>query len=318
MDQQARAEAPRIAGEEIRSNFVKSIILIVILVAIVIGLSLWIGEELRDREMGLIIGLVVTLVVIPIQILTAKFAILGMARGRKADPGNLRERRAIHIVEGLAVSAGLSRTPPLYIIPSSVPNAFASGMGEGDAFVAVTSGLLGMMDDQELEGVIGHEIGHIVHRDIMLNQLVVGLISTILILAFILERIFLSKALSGGGRSRSRNNNGGGAAAILILIAAAILIRPLAGLISHLLQMAISRKREFAADAYSVRVCSYGEGLARALEKLDRDSEPYSSEEKESLGGSNLAAMYINFPGEFLFSTHPPIAERVRRIRNTF
>lgn len=318
MPQQAQVEAPRLAGEEIRSNFTKSIILIVILVAIVIGLSLWIGEELRDREMGLIIGLVVTLVVIPIQILTAKLVILGMARGRAADPENLRERRAIHIVEGLSVSAGLSRTPPLYIIPSNVPNAFASGMGEGDAFVAVTSGLLDMMDDQELEGVIGHEIGHIVHRDIMLNQLVVGLISSILILAFILERIFLSKALSGGGRSRRSSNNGGAGAVILVLIVAAILIRPLAGLISQLLQMAISRKREFAADAYSVRVCSYGEGLARALEKLDHDDKPYSSEEKESLGGSKLAAMYINFPGEFLFSTHPPIAERVRRIRNTF
>lgn len=317
MNQPARLEAPRIAGEEIRSNFVKSVILIVLLVGIVIGLSLWIGEELQDRETGLIIGLVVTLVVIPIQILTAKLVILGMAKGRKADPENLRERRAIHIVEGLSVSAGLSRTPPLYIIPSSVPNAFASGMGEGDAFVAVTAGLLDMMDDQELEGVIGHEIGHIVHRDIMLNQLVVGLISTILILAFILERIFLTKALSGG-RSRSRSNNGSAGAAILILVLAAILIRPLAGLISQLLQMAISRKREFAADAYSVQVCSYSEGLARALEKLDHDDKPYSSEEKESLGGSNLAAMYINFPGEFLFSTHPPIAERVRRIRNTF
>ena len=317
MNQPARLEAPRIAGEEIRSNFVKSVILIVLLVGIVIGLSLWIGEELQDRETGLIIGLVVTLVVIPIQILTAKLVILGMAKGRKADPENLRERRAIHIVEGLSVSAGLSRTPPLYIIPSSVPNAFASGMGEGDAFVAVTAGLLDMMDDQELEGVIGHEIGHIVHRDIMLNQLVVGLISTILILAFILERIFLTKALSGG-RSRSRSNNGSAGAAILILVFAAILIRPLAGLISQLLQMAISRKREFAADAYSVQVCSYSEGLARALEKLDHDDKPYSSEEKESLGGSKLAAMYINFPGEFLFSTHPPIAERVRRIRNTF
>ena len=317
MSARPELEAPRIAGEEIRSNFVKSFILIAILVALVIGLSLWIGEELQDRDTGLMIGLIVTVVVIPIQILTAKFVILGMARGREADPDDLKERRAIHIVEGLAVSAGLRRTPPLYIIPSGVPNAFASGMGEGDAFVAVTEGLLKMMDDQELEGVIGHEIGHIVHRDIMLNQLVVGLISTILILAFILERIMLTKAVSGGNRSR-RSDNGSAGAVIAILILAAILIRPLASLISQLLQMAISRKREFAADAYSVQVCSYGEGLARALEKLDHDSKPYSNEEKESLGGSNLAAMYINFPGEFLFSTHPPIAERVRRIRNTF
>ena len=148
--------SPMIASEEIRKNFRNSILLVVTVAAMVFGLSWYIGKVLGDITTGLLIGAVVVVIVIPIQILTAKWAILGMTRGRAADPADLRERRALHITEGLAVSAGLKRTPNLYIIPSSVPNAFASGMSESDAFIGVTEGLLDMMDDQELEGVIAH------------------------------------------------------------------------------------------------------------------------------------------------------------------
>lgn len=301
------------AQEEVRKNYWKSLFLIIILMAIVMGLSYWIGAELGDVKTGIGIGGVVCLVVIPIQILTAKWAILGMARGRAANPEMLAERRAIQLLEGLAISAGLSRTPDLYIIPSQTPNAFASGLTESGAFVAVTQGLLDMMDEQELEGVLAHEVSHIIHRDIMLNQLVVGLISVILILAVILERVLLLKSIHG--ERRSRNDNGGGSA-IAILILAAILVRPLAMLIAQLLQMAISRKREFAADAEAVRLCSYNEGLARALEKLG--GKEYTKKEVESLGGRELACMYINFPGGELFSTHPPIEERVRVLRSMY
>ena len=300
------------AQEEVRKNYWKSLFLIIILIAIVLGLSYWIGAELGDVRMGLGIGVIVSFVVIPIQIMTAKWAILGMARGKAANPEILAERRAMQLLEGLAISAGLSRTPDLYIIPSQVPNAFASGLTEAGAFVAVTQGLLDMMDEQELEGVLAHEVSHIIHRDIMLNQLVVGLISVILILAVILERVLLLKSIHGD--RRDRNDNGGSAIAILILVA--ILIRPLAILIAQLLQMAISRKREFAADAESVRLCSYNEGLARALEKLG--GKEYTKKEVESLGGRELACMYINFPGGELFSTHPPIEERVRVLRSMY
>lgn len=304
----------RFAVEEVRRNFVKSFLLVAILAAICFGLAWWIGYELGDVQTGLLIGAVVCLVVIPVQILTAKFAILGIARGRRANMDDPTERRAQHLLEGLAISAGLSRTPDLYIIPTDVPNAFASGLSEKSAFVAVTQGLLEKMDKQELEGVLGHEIGHIVHRDIMLNVLVVGLISVIMILAVILQRVFLAKSFSGNRRSGGRDN-GGAAAAILVLMLLAIIIRPLAELIAMLLQLSISRKREFAADAYSVRLCSYSEGLARALEKL---GGKYSKTQVESLGGRELACMYIAFPGEGLFSTHPPIEERVKRIRNMY
>lgn len=300
------------AQEEVRKNYWKSLFLIIILIAIVLGLSYWIGAELGDVRMGLGIGVIVSFVVIPIQIMTAKWVILGMARGKAANPEILAERRAMQLLEGLAISAGLSRTPDLYIIPSQVPNAFASGLTEAGAFVAVTQGLLDMMDEQELEGVLAHEVSHIIHRDIMLNQLVVGLISVILILAVILERVLLLKSIHGD--RRDRNDNGGSAIAILILVA--ILIRPLAILIAQLLQMAISRKREFAADAEAVRLCSYNEGLARALEKLG--GKEYTKKEVESLGGRELACMYINFPGGELFSTHPPIEERVRVLRSMY
>ncbi|MDD4817154.1 MAG: M48 family metalloprotease [Victivallaceae bacterium] len=303
--------------EEVRKNFIKSFFLVAILLAVAFGLSYWIGMALNDPKMGILIGVVVCAVVIPIQILTAKWVILGMARGRRASPDDLRERRAIQIVEGLAVSAGLRKTPDLYIIPSDVPNAFASGLSENSAFVAVTEGLLGMMDDQELEGVIGHEIGHVLHRDIMLNQLVVGLISVILILAIILERVLWIRSLSGDRRSSNRENGGNLALLMLVLMLAAILVRPIAMLIGQLLQLAISRQREYAADACSVRLCSYSEGLARALEKLGGEKQ-YSKKEVASLGGGELACMYINFPGEGLFSTHPPIAERVRRLRSMY
>ncbi len=307
--------APLIAAEEVRSNFLKSFVLVGIIIALVIAASYFIGYMLDDIKAGLLIGAVISVIVIPLQIMTAKWMILGMTSGRAANPNDIRERRALHIVEGLAVSAGLKRTPDLYIIPTHIPNAFASGMDENSAFIGVTEGLLEMMDDQELEGVIAHEVGHIIHRDIMLNQLVVGLISVLLLLALIIERLGFIGAYTGG-RRRDRDRDSGGGAVVALLLLIAILIRPLVMLIGTLLQLGISRKREYAADAVAVRLCSYNEGLARALEKLG--GKKYSSDDIKELGGENMACMYINFPGGELFSTHPPIAERVRRLRNMY
>ena len=306
---------PFIASEEVRKNFHKSIFLVLIIVALVFGLSWYIGYILGDVAAGLITGVIVTAIVLPIQILTAKWAILGMASGRHADPANPAERRALHITEGLAISAGLKKVPDLYIIPSQVPNAFASGLNEAGAFIGVTEGLLNMMNDQELEGVIAHEVGHIIHRDIMLSQLVVALISSLLILAFILEHICIMQMFSN---DRRRDRDSGGAGAIMLaLFLIALLVRPIVALIGMLLQMAISREREYAADAVAVRLCSYNEGLASALAKLG-GIDKYSKADNDSLGGSNLASMYIHFPAGELFSTHPPIEKRVERLRNMY
>ena len=311
------SNTPLIASEEVRKNFIKSFILVAVVAALVIAASWYLGDLLGDVKTGLLIGGIVVAVVLPLQILTAKWAILGMARGREADPDDLRERRVLQLAEGLSISAGLSRVPDVYIIPTSVPNAFASGISEKDAFIGVTRGLLDKMNDQQLEGVLAHEFGHIIHRDIMLNQLVVGLISALLVIAVIIERVGFIEMLSGGKRRRNDRDSGGGVV-ILVLILLVVLIRPLTMLIGALLQSAISRQREYAADAVAVRLCSYNEGLASALESLGKEDH-YSNEEIESLGSKQLAAMYIYFPSvNELFSTHPPIADRVARLRNMY
>ncbi|MBE6389305.1 MAG: hypothetical protein E7043_03930 [Lentisphaerae bacterium] len=310
--------APLIASEEVRKNFIKSFILVAIVAVAVFAASWYLGDLLGDIRAGLITGLVITLVVLPIQILSAKWMILSMTRGRDIDPDIPQERRLLHLVQGLTISAGLKKTPDVYIIPTPVANAFASGLNEENAFIGVTQGLLDQMNDQELEGVLAHEFGHIIHRDIMLNQLVIGLISALLVIVVLIEHLGFMELLTGGGnRRRDRDNNGGGAF-ILVLLLVVMLIRPLTMLFGALLQSAISRQREYAADAVAVRLCSYNEGLAGALEKLSGDKH-YSRQEVESLGSKQMAAMYIHFPdAEELFSTHPPIRERIKRLRNMY
>ena len=310
--------APLIAAEEVRKNFLKSFFLIAVIASLIVAASYYLGMLMDDVAGGLLIGGLIVAIGLPLQILTAKWAILGRARGREIDPENLRERRLLHLAEGLSISAGLSRVPDIYIIPTPVPNAFASGMNENDAFIGVTEGLLNEMNDQQLEGVLAHEFGHIIHRDIMLNQLVVGLISALLFIAIIIERMGFFELLTGGRNRRDRDNGGGGGAVVLVLVLVVMLIRPLTMLIGALLQAAISRKREYAADAVAVRLCSYNEGLASALEQLGREKN-YSAQEIDSLGSKQLAAMYIYFPSaNELFSTHPPIQDRVARLRNMY
>ncbi len=309
---------PLIASEEIRKNFIKSFFLVLIVAAAVFGASWLLGHMLGNVVTGLIVGAVIVAIVLPLQILTAKWIILSMAHGRPLNPNDLRERRLLHLAEGLSVSAGLKKVPEVYILQTPVPNAFASGMNEESAFIGVTQGLLDTMNDQELEGVLAHEFGHIIHRDIMLNQLVVGLISALLFIVVIIENLGLMELLYGGNNRRRRDNDNGGGPAVIILILIIMLIRPLTMLFGALLQSAISRQREYAADAVAVRLCSYNEGLASALEKLSGDKK-YSKAEEESLGSRQLAAMYIHFPDvNELFASHPPIKERIARLRNMY
>lgn len=301
--------------EEVKKNITKSIILVLFMIILVMGVSYLIGYMIDDINSGLVIGAVVSFIVIPIQLLSSKATILFMTKGRKVNIHNPREIRVLHLVEGLSISAGLKRVPDVYIVPSRVPNAFASGLTEKTAFIGVTQGLLDMMDDQELEGVIAHEISHIVHKDILLSQLVVSLVSVLLILALIAQRI----ALFGGGSRKKSDRDGGGTMFIVVIMLLAFLIRPIAYLIGNLIQLSISRKREYAADAYAVRLCGYNQGLANALRKLG-GYPPKSSTDYESLGGKQLRAMYINYPEKVnsLFSTHPPMSERINRIENMY
>lgn len=305
----------RIASEEVRANYIKTAILLILMAACIVGLAWLLGELLGDLELGLIIGVIVCAVVIPLELLCAKFAVIHMTGCKKANPNNLQHRRIIQLVEGLSISAGLPKVPDVYIMRTDIPNAFAAGWGPDSAMVAVTQGLADMMDDQELEGVIAHEIGHIVHRDVMVCQVAASMQSAMMVLAEIVQWVGYIVAVVAASRGRSDRDDDNGKEAIAGLLVY-LLIKPVTFLISTLLTMSISRKREYAADAFAVRLCSYNEGLARALEKLSGDAPRYSGEIADALGGNAVAPMYFYYPLDSLFSTHPPTKERIRRLRN--
>jgi heat shock protein HtpX len=220
-----------------------------------------------------------------------------------AKPADETQYKELHrIVENLAITAGLPK-PRVYIIEDPAPNAFATGRDKEHAVVAVTTGLLHMMDRSELEGVIAHELSHIGNRDILVMTVAVVLVGVISVLANIAIRM----SYFGGGGNRDRDNN----IFVLIGFIAAVILAPLA---AQLIQLAVSRKREFLADASGALLTRYPEGLESALRKLG------SYQGAMQRASTTTAHLFISNPfgahpaGQWvqkLFSTHPPIAERI-------
>jgi heat shock protein HtpX len=215
------------------------------------------------------------------------------------------------IVENLSIAAGLPK-PKIYIIDDTAPNAFATGRDPKHASIAVTRGLLEKLNKTELEGVIAHELSHVGNYDIRLMTIVVVLVGIVALMS----DWFLRWSFWGGGR-RDREDSGQ-IGAILLLIA--IILALLSPLIATLIQLAISRKREFLADASGALLTRYPDGLASALEKISKDREPLEVANKAT------AHLYIANPfkqgekravGWFatLFNTHPPIEERIKALR---
>jgi len=210
------------------------------------------------------------------------------------------------LIENLSITAGLP-LPKIYLIDEAAPNAFATGRNAEHAVVAVTRGLLDKLNRPELEGVIAHELSHIGNQDILLQTVVVILVG----LVALLSDWFLRWSFFGRGR-RSDRSEGGQIAAVIAV--AGIVLAILSPLIATLIQLAISRKREFLADADGALLTRYPEGLASALEKISRDQTP--------LRAANKATAHLYIANPFrgkniskLFMTHPPIAERVRNLR---
>ena len=232
---------------------------------------------------------------------------LSLAGAKEIDPvHNVDQLELKRIVENLAITAGLP-TPRIYIIDDSSPNAFATGRNKKHAAIAVTTGLLSMMDRSELEGVLAHELSHIGNRDILLSSAVIVLVGFV----SIISDIFLRSMWFGGGRERDDNRGGNPLVIIGIIF---IILSPI---LATLLQLAISRKREYLADATGALITRYPEGLASALEKIASTNEPLSH-------ASNATAhLYISNPFgakavkgiSALFMTHPPIEDRIRILR---
>lgn len=221
-----------------------------------------------------------------------------------------KEFRELHnIIENLAITAGLPK-PKVYVINDPSPNAFATGRDPKHAVVAVTTGISTLLTRTELEGVLAHELSHIGNRDMLISTVVVVLVGFVTLLS----DFFLRMTLHGGLRS---DNRGGGKVQLIMLIAGFVLML-LAPLIARLMHLAISRKREFLADASGVLLTRYPEGLASALEKIGSYPAP--------MARANHATAHLFISNPFgvgksagfltrIFSTHPPIEERVRVLR---
>ena len=197
--------------------------------------------------------------------------------------------------------------PKIYIINDPAPNAFATGRDPAHAYVAATTGLLDLMDDSELEGVMAHEMGHVQNYDTRVSMIVFGLVVAI---GFIAD-LFLRFAFFGGGRGNDRNGGGGGGNPIVIVFGLAAMI--VAPLVAAGVQSAISRQREYLADATSAMTTRNPDALASALEKLAQYGRPMQKQ------NSSMAHLWISDPTKpgfmsRLFSTHPPIADRVARL----
>lgn len=217
------------------------------------------------------------------------------------------------LVENLCITAGLP-LPKIYIINDSAPNAFATGRDPEHGVIAITTGLLDKLEKRELEGVIAHELSHIGNRDILLSTVITVLVGFVALLSdwFLRWSIF---GFGTGSRKSSDDREGGQAQLIFTIVALVLAI--LAPIAAMLMQLAISRKREFLADADGALLTRFPEGLASALEKISADTEPLEVANKAT------AHMYIVNPlkGDLakgmakLFMTHPPIEERIKKLR---
>jgi heat shock protein HtpX len=240
--------------------------------------------------------------------------VLTMSKAKEVDPDNGRE--IYHVVENLCITAGLP-TPKIYIIDDSAPNAFATGRDKDHAVICITTGLLSKLEKSELEGVIAHELSHIGNRDILLATLVTVLVGIIVLLADWFRRW----SFFGGGRRRS-NDNGGDNQLGLIIGIVAIVLSILAPIFAYLMQFAVSRKREYQADTDGALLTRYPEGLARALEKISRDEAPLAEANRATAHLYIASPFKDDAPGKAktgwlarAFATHPPIAERIARLR---
>jgi heat shock protein HtpX len=296
--------------EQIRANKIRSFFLICFMALLLMVLGFSIGEYLQPRG-----GIAGVLVAMGIWVV---FSLLSYYRG--ADimlmMSNAREithddhPRLFNVVEEMKIAAGLPKIPKIYIIDESAPNAFATGRDPANASVAITAGLLKKLNRDELQGVIAHEMSHVQNRDVLYVTMAGILMGTIVLLS----DFFLRGVFYGGGSRHRSSSKGGGQAVFLILAIALAILGPIA---AQLLYFALSRRREYLADANGALLTRYPEGLASALEKIAVDTTALS------VANRVTAPMYIINPlrkaglaASNLTSTHPPIDQRIKILRS--
>ena len=285
----------------IATNKRNTVFIILGFVALLTGLATWLGYASGNGSSALAIVLFAGGYALFQYWIAGALAVMmsGAKEIQKAD-----NPRLWNVVENLAIQDGLPM-PRVYIVNDPAPNAFATGRNPKNARVAATTGLLDIMDDDELQGVMAHEMSHVKNYDILVSTIVFGLVSAIGMIADIALRMMW---FTGGNRNKDSEGAG------LILLVVGLVAGILAWLIGPLVSAAVSRQREYLADASGAETTRYPEGLAKALEKLQAYGRPMR------VKSSATAHMWISDPikpsvAERLFSTHPPLAKRIERLR---
>jgi len=291
--------------KQIESNKRRTIILIIIFVAIILFLGWFFGQLYNFGYSGLGIAVVISLLMTLASYYKGDKVALWTA-GAKGPLEKQDNPYVFRMVENLCITAGVP-LPKIYIIPEPAPNAFATGRDPEHASIALTTGIIESLENEELEGVIAHELSHIKNYDIRIMTIVIVLVGIVALLA----DFFIRFRLFGGRRDRESGQIGA------VLMIAGIVLAILAPLFANLIQLAISRRREYLADASGSLLTRYPEGLARALEKISAYKKPMRH------ANSATAHLFIANPfgstkkfASNLFSTHPPIEERVKALRN--
>jgi heat shock protein HtpX len=305
--------------ELIRANKRNSIFLMVIMAAVLLLLGFVIGMAFFGQEgglFGLMIATAIWLILTLISLSSGDQIFLAASRAKPVT--HEVHPQLFNVVEEMKIAAGLPAMPKIYIINDPAPNAFATGRNPKNASVAVTAGLLARLNRDELQGVIAHEISHIINRDILFVTLAGIMLGSIVLLSQVFLRGMLYGSMSGSRRRYSGGGKGGGQAQLVMLVIA-IVAAIVAPIMAYLLYYALSRKREYLADAGAARLTRYPEGLASALEKIAGDPSPQLATVNKV-----TAPMYIVNPFKKkkqmklsdLTSTHPPISERIKILRN--
>ncbi len=286
--------------DHIRMNKIKSVLLLFLIFGILILVGFVIALVYNPAYTMLFVGIALFIAVI--QAIFAFYKgdkfILKMMKAKEAQKP--QHTRLINIVEGLALAAGIPK-PKIYVIENPDINAFATGRNPENASVAATTGALEKLSKTELEGVMAHELGHVKNLDVRYATFIVVLVGIV----SIISGVFIRSFIFGGGR----RSNGG---AILIIIG--IFLAIIAPIAAKLVQLSISRKREFLADAYSAKLTRHPEGLASALEKISEYNQGKLKAD-DSTASLFIAGIKKRKRVSKLFSTHPPVEERVKALR---
>jgi heat shock protein HtpX len=298
--------------EQIRANKRRSLFLVLLMAAIFIGFGYALGEAYAPH--GGLVGVALAMVVWVVLSLVSFYAgdniMLAMSHAREITHDD--HPQLYNVVEEMKIASGMPKMPRIFIIDEPAPNAFATGRKPEISAIAVTAGLLKKLKRDELQGVIGHEMSHIKNRDILYVTLAGVFVGSIVIIA----DIFLRSLYFGGGGRRYRSSDRGGGQAQVIFLILAIGFAILGPIAARLLYFALSRRREYLADAGGALLTRYPEGLASALEKIAADSTPLA------VASRATAPLYIINPlkkagmvAANLTSTHPPIDKRIRILR---